>query len=273
MSTVLRSILLLILVHTITPAQSFRPFDWLQVFPESSYISPFAAETHAHRLRAENIALTKNVRASMGGIIPVFGVSLFGTEMQASLGASVHFELRPNGQAHVVSNDYYVDYLLLDIRLAQDWYTRFVTGHTSHHLSDNTYERLQLTQAFTYSRDYVKLFAVYERGKNEQFYLGADYAYIMTIGYRLSKPWILQTGGKVPLGSVFGFLSLFGAADVVLRQDAGFAATNTLQFGCTLPMQQGRLLRFALQYRKGLDERGQFLPQHRELSTIGFSFE
>lgn len=273
MNHLLRCLLLIIISATVLSAQAFRPFEWLQVFPESSFVSPFTAETHAHRMRAENIVLTNNVRASMGSIIPVFGIDLFGTDIQASLGASVHFELRPNGQAHVVSNDYYVDYLMLDVPIHQRWFARFITGHTSHHLSDNTFERLQLTQAFTYSRDYVKLFTVYEGGRNEQFYIGADYAYIMTIGYRLSKPWIVQTGGKIPLGTAFGVLSLFAAADVAARQDAGFAATNTLQLGFTLPMQPGRTVRFALQYRKGLDERGQFLPQHRELSTIGFSFE
>lgn len=273
MNQFFRTTLLLCSLTTALSAQAYRPFDWLQVFPESTFIAPFTAETHAHRMRAENIVLSNNVRASMGSIIPVFGFALFGTEMQASLGASVHFELRPNGQAHVVSNDYYVDYLMLDIPIYQRWFTRFVTGHTSHHLSDNTFERLQMTAAFTYSRDYVKLFAVYDGGPNAQFYLGADYAYIMTIGYRLSKPWIVQTGGKVPLGSLSGVLSLFAAADCTIRQDAGFAATNTLQLGVTLPMSAGRIIRFALQYRKGLDERGQFLPQHRELSTIGFSFE
>jgi hypothetical protein len=247
--------------------------DHVRIFPETTFVSPFTAETHAHRMRAENIALSKNVRASMGDRFPVFGISLFGTEMLASLGGSVHFELRPNGQAHVVSNDYYVDYLILDIRLAESHYARFVTGHTSHHLSDNTFERLQLTTAFTYSRDYVKLFWVYEKNQQSQFYLGGDYAYIMTIGQRLSRPWILQSGGKVPLGEFYGMFTLFAAADCTVRQDAGFAATNTVQLGVSMAMQYGRIIRFALQYRKGLDERGQFIPQHRELSTIGFSVE
>lgn len=261
---------ILFLCSAALPAQIL---DRIHVFPDTAYVTPFAADPHTHRMEAENILISKNVRASLGSIFPVFGIDLFGTTLLASLGASVHFELRPNGQAHVVSNDYYVDYLMLDIPVYENIYTRFITGHTSHHLSDNTYERLKLTTAFTYSRDYVKLIAVYEQHQNQQFYLGADYAYIMTIGQRLSKPWIVQTGGSVPLGDLFGILSVYGAADITLRQDANFAATNTLQLGVSMPMQQGRVIRFAVQYRKGLDERGQFLPQHRELSTIGFSIE
>lgn len=245
----------------------------IHLFPESTYVSPFTAEPHAHRMKAENILLTKNVRASMGGIFPVFGIDAFGTTLQASLGASVHFELHPNGQLHVISNDYYVDYLLLDIPVYDKYYARFVTGHTSHHLSDNMYEHRKMTAAFTYSRDYVQLFAIYEKHVNEQFYIGADYAYIMTVGQRISKPWIVQTGGKFPLAEYFGFLSLYSAADCTIRQDANFAATNTLQIGLSMPMQQGRIIRFALQFRTGLDERGQFIREHRQISTIGFSME
>jgi hypothetical protein len=135
------------------------------------------------------------------------------------------------------------------------------------------FEHLKMTTAFTYSRDYVKLFALYEKHVNEQFYIGADYAYIMTVGQRILKPWIVQTGGKFPLAEYFGFLSLYGAADCTIRQDANFAATNTLQIGLSMPMQQGRIIRFALQFRTGLDERGQFIREHRQISTIGFSME
>jgi len=256
-----------------TAILSAQYLERIHLFPESTFVSPFTADAHAHNMEAENIILTKNVRASMGGIFPIFGIDALGNTLQLSLGASVHFELRPNGQAHVVSNDYYIDYLMLDIPLYEHYFTRIVTGHTSHHLSDNTYERLQLKTAFTYSRDYVKLFAIYEKHLNQQFYIGADYAYIMTIGQRLSKPWILQSGGKVPFGEYFGILTVYAAVDCTIRQDANFAATNTLQFGISLPMQRGRIIRFAVQYRKGLDERGQFIPQHRELSTVGFSIE
>ena len=224
-------------------------------------------------MEMENIVFTKNVRASLGGIFPVFDIDGFGTTMQASLGASVHFELRPNGQAHVVSNDYYVDYLMLDIPIIGHHVARFVTGHTSHHLSDNTYERLNMTKAFTYSRDYVKLFYIYEQSIHSQFYLGADYAYIMTIGLRVSKPWILQTGGKVLFGEYFDFLSLYGAADLTVRQDAKYAVTKTLQIGAAMPMQHGKTIRFMLQYRFGLDERGQYIPQHHDIKSAGFSIE
>lgn len=268
--TLSRSFLLLCLITL--PVRS-QMFDHIRIFPDTAYISTFVADPHTHRMRAENIVTTKNVRATMGGEYRVFAIDLFGTTVLAGFGAAVHFELQPMGQAHVVSDDYYVDYLLLDVPLAEHLYTRFVTGHTSHHLSDNWYERLKLTEAFRYSRDYVKLQGIYEAPGERQFYVGADYAYIMTIGQRLSKPWIFQSGGRVPLSVLFDRFTIFAAADVTLRQEAHFAATNTIQAGITVPMQPGRNMRFSLQYRKGLDERGQFLAWHRELTTLGFSIE
>jgi len=261
---------ILLLFHSL----SAQIFDRVHFFPDTTFVSPFSADAHAHRIAVENILFTKNVRSSIGGMFPVLNIELPHRTVQATFGGSVHFELRPNGQAHIVSNDYYVDYLLLDVPWSDDLFIRFVTGHTSHHLSDNWYERLKLTSAIRYSRDYVKLFCIYEENFNQQFYLGADYAYIFTVGgLRVQRPWTFQTGGKWPITQWLDVVTLYGAADIKLRQEAGFAATNTVQLGCAVPMQQGRVLRLALQYRRGLEERGQFFPQHRELITVGFSIE
>jgi hypothetical protein len=209
----------------------------------------------------------------MGSMIPVIGIERDGINAQASFGASVHFELRPIGQAQISSNDYYIDFLLLDIAAGNDQFIRFVTGHTSHHLSDNWYERLQLTGSVRYSRDYVKLFYIYNNTSGSMFYLGADYAYIFTIGQKISKPWTLQGGGEAMVKEIYPSIHLYIAADIKVRQEAGFAATNTLQAGVTMPIRRHQAVRLAYQFRSGLDERGQFFPQHRSLSTIGLYFE
>ncbi|MFA5833801.1 MAG: DUF1207 domain-containing protein [Bacteroidota bacterium] len=248
--------------------------EQLHFFPESTYVSTFTADAHAHRMEVENIIFTKNERASVGGVFPVFNLDLFGTVVQANFGGSIHFELNPMGQAHVVSNDYYVDYLLLDIPVQQFYFARFITGHTSHHLSDNWYERLKLTSAIRYSRDYVKLCVIQETDVNNQLYVGADYAYIFTVnGLRINKRWTLQTGGKVSLAEVYPSIILYAAGDCKVRQEAKFAATNTVQLGFATPMQKGKMLRISYQFRTGLDERGQFFSQHRTLHTVGFSIE
>ncbi|MFZ4620343.1 MAG: DUF1207 domain-containing protein [Bacteroidota bacterium] len=243
-----------------------------QLFPDSTFVSAFTADAHAHRTEAENILISKNIRASMGTMIPFLTTELFGTPVQASIGASVHFELHPVGQAQIVTNDYYVDFLTLDIPVQKNIFARWVIGHTSHHFSDNWYERLKLNTSVRYSRDYMKLYAVYERDRNRQWYLGADYAYVFTVGRKISKPWVFQTGGIVPLKE-FGSTVLYAAADCKVHHEAGFAATKTAQFGMMLPMQHGRVVRLFLQHRSGLDERGQFFPEHRSFSVFGFSFE
>lgn len=245
----------------------------LTLFPDTSYVSAFTADAHTHRMSAENFIFTKNVRATMGGMFPLLSVDLFGVTSIAGIGASVHFELHPMGQGQIVSNEYYVDYIMLDVPVSNRGIVRFVTGHTSHHLSDNWFEHLQYTRAVRFSRDYVKLFFISQDSEHQQWYAGCDYAYIMTVGQRISKPWIFQAGGKLPLAEYWELLTLYAAADVKIRQESAFASAQTLHFGVAVPMQHAMVLRFFLQYRWGLDERGQFFPQHRTMTTVGFSIE
>jgi hypothetical protein len=260
---------LVLFIH-ILPAQII---PGVALFPDTIFIRSFPADAHAHRMSVENLILSKNLRASMGSTIPVVSFKRNGINAQASFGASVHFELRPIGQAQISSNDYYVDFLILDVAAGDDQFIRFVTGHTSHHLSDNWYERLQLNGSVRYSRDYLKLFYIYSSASGSMLYLGADYAYIFTVGQKISKPWTLQGGGEAMVKEFSPNIYLSIAADVKVRQEAGFAATNTLQIGVTMPMRIYQRVRLAYQYRFGLDERGQFFPQHRPISTIGLYFE
>lgn len=253
------------------PAQTFRI---AAVLPDSVFVPSFAADAHAHRMNVETIELSRNLRSTMGAAIPVVRFDIAGTPFLASLGASVHFELRPMGQAHIVSNDYYVDYLILDAQLSGPHFLRFVTGHTSHHLSDNWFERLRMVTAVRYSRDYLRLFYIYYReDASALFYAGVDYAYIFTIGRRINEPFTFQTGGEAVLLPLWDRADLYGSADVKLRQEAGFAATNTLQLGVRYRTANHRFVRLSVQVRNGLDERGQFFPAHRTFGTLGLSFD
>ncbi len=258
----------------ITRTVSAQFIERIHFFPETKYVSPFAADGHAHRVNVENILFKKNVRATMGGNFPILNIDLFGTTTQASISGSIHFELNPYGQAHVISNDYYVDFVTLNVPLTEGYFLQAIAGHTSHHLSDNWYERLKLTSAIRYSRDYIKLFFIRETGMNDQFYIGADYAYIFTVnGLRINKRWTFQTGGKISLAELYTNIIFYAAADCKVRQEAEFTATNTIQLGIATPMQHGKMLRVSYQFRTGLDERGQFFPQHRIINTVGFAIE
>ncbi|MDP1678402.1 MAG: hypothetical protein Q8L88_16215 [Bacteroidota bacterium] len=246
----------------------------IHFFPETTYVSPFAADGHAHRVNVENILFTKNVRTTMGGMFPLVNIDLFGAKTQAAISGSIHFELNPYGQVHVISNDYYVDFVTLDVPVSEQYFARGVAGHTSHHLSDNWYEQMKLTAAVRYSRDYLKLFLIRESGMNDQLYIGADFAYIFTVnGQRTNKRWTFQTGGKITLAELYSGFILYAAADCKIRQEAEFAATNSIQCGIATRMQKGKILRVSYQLRTGLDERGQFYPHHRMINTIGFAIE
>ncbi|MBI2428180.1 MAG: DUF1207 domain-containing protein [Ignavibacteriales bacterium] len=248
-------------------------FDHVRLFPDTQFVPTFPADGNAHQMRIETIEFTRTMRASMGTLFPLLEFDLFGITAQAGIGASVHFEVRPMGQAHIVSDEYYIDYLILDLPIVQHYFIRFAGGHTSHHLSDNWYERLQLSTAFHYARDYVKLFGVYSDQNGFLLYAGANYGYIVTIKQRVAKPWNFQAGGEAEIVKIFDVLYLFYAFDGKIKQEAGFAATMTHQLGAKFSARNTRNLRIAFQYRHGLDERGQFFPQHRTVSTFGIYFD
>lgn len=250
-----------------------RILDHVYLFPDTQFVPTFTADGTAHQMRIETIEFTRNMRASMGTMFPLVDIDLFDVTVQAGVGASVHFEVRPMGQAHIVSDEYFVDYLILDVPVAKNYFMRFAGGHTSHHLSDNWYERLHLSEAFHYSRDYVKLFGVYSNRHGFLLYAGVNYGYIVTIKQRIAKPWNFQAGAEAELTEIFDVLRLFYAFDGKMKQEAGFAATLSHQLGTKFIFSSARNLRIAFQYRHGLDERGQFFPHHRTVTTFGIYFD
>lgn len=244
----------------------------LSFFPETTLVRTFTAAPHTNRMSALNLLGSKDLLTSIGGQFPIVGWEAGGIPFQAALAASVHFELHPQGQAQVVSDEYYIDFVTLDASLSEQWKMRWVAGHTSHHLSDNWFERLGYTQAVRYSRDYVKAFIIWQP-ERMQWYAGADYAHHFTIGTPNAHRWNVQTGFSADIYALATDAVWYVAGDLLLRQEARSAATNTLQTGLRVPMRRNGILRFVLQYRTGVDDRGQFFPQHRSLLSAGITIE
>lgn len=267
-----RRLVFILIVCAVSSSAQVRVFDQIQLFPDTQYVSSFPADGTAHLMSIETIELTRRFKASLGTVFPYVHVELFGMVTQFSVGGSVHFEVSPAGQAHIVSDEYYVDYLIIDIHASDHYVLRIAGGHTSHHLSDNWYERLHLAAAFHFARDYVKAYCVYS-DENLLLYAGANYGYIVTIQRRIAKPWHLQTGGEVGIARLWDAVQLYYAADIKARQEADFSATISQQCGFKFTASNSRNLRAAFQLRYGLDERGQFFPQHRVLSTVGVYFD
>ncbi len=247
--------------------------DRIHFFPETKMTGVFSTDEYAHQMKFENILFSKDFVSSLGGVFPLFNLDVFGTTAQGSLGSSVHFEVRPNGQAHVVSTDFYVDYLILDFDLRNNYYLQFVTGHTSHHLSDNWFERLQLTKAVHYSRDYVECSLIYSVPNDISLTARINYGYKFHLEGKENKRWMFLFAGEKEFWHFSETIRAYAGFDLKLREEANFTSSNAYQLGIKMPMRTNHLLRIAYQYRHGLDERGQFFPQHISRHTIGLYIE
>jgi hypothetical protein len=227
-------------------------------FPVTASIPAFSADPTAHRMKIGNIPGSKDMRASLGGVIPV--VETRDRKLQVSTAASVQFGIHPSGQAEIVSMEFYLDYVILDYALAQHVYLRSLLGHTSHHLSDTEFEKRELTDAVNYSRDYTALYGVYSNDRT-LLYGGANFGYVFHLEGKESKRWQLHFGGEQIL-TKWKSIHPYIAADSRWFQEASFQFANTYQCGIHVPGNGTRSFRATYQFRHGLDERGQFFPHH-----------
>jgi len=244
----------------------------LSFFPSTKWVTAFAADPTAHRIKSENIIGSKDTRNSLGATIPVCQASILGKTAQLSAAGSVHFDVHPSGSAQVVSTEFYVDFGVVDIMVDSNMYIRTLAGHTSHHLSDNWYEKLQLTESVNYSRDYVGLSVIYSSHKF-MAYAGANFGYIFHLDGHDGQRWHFQAGGEIELLRLNPIARAYCAVDFKCYQEAGFEFGNVYQVGVKIPMQFTHMVRIAYQFRHGIDERGQFFPKHRQIHTIGIIVE
>ena len=244
-----------------------------ELFPQYKLVPTFPADPTSHKMKAENIMGKKDIRAALGGYLPVLGVQLLGRNLELSTGASVFFDVHPNGSAQIVSSEFYIDFMVVDFHFLPEWSARALAGHTSHHLSDNTYEKLGLQESVNYSRDYVGAFLIHSVKDYSLVYAGINYGYIFHFSGDDHKPWRFQLGGERTLFHVVPKLSAYIAVDFKLYQEYGYEFANAYQLGTKIPSGSLRLFRLAYQFRHGVDERGQFFPKHRTLHTIGIIVE
>lgn len=244
-------------------SQSLRD---LVFFPASTKIPVFPADPTAHRMKIGNIPGSKDMRASLGGIIPV--VETQDRKLRLSTAASVQFGIHPSGQAEIVSLEFYLDYIIVDYALAQYVYLRTLLGHTSHHLSDTEFEKRQLVHTINYSRDYTAIYGIYSTDRT-LMYAGANFGYVFHLEGKETKPWQFHFGGEHTLIKWKSY-RVYAATDSRWFQEAGFQFANTYQFGIRVPGNGIRSFGTAYQFRHGLDERGQFFPHHHSEQLVLF---
>lgn len=200
----------------------------------------------------------------MGGIFSLVDVRWGQFTAQLSAGSSVYAYLDPPARSNLVSTDFYIDFVIIDIPLTDRWALRIAPGHTSHHLSDNAYEASGLEKSLNYVRDYWEVFAIYRSEELKGFlYGGAYYNYTYQIAREINKPWIFEVGAELlqtQLAS--GIIAYFGI-DIKLREESHYATTQNYQLGVKFLNDDSYTVRLALDFRTGIDERGQYV-QNRE---------
>lgn len=224
----------------------------------------------AHRFGAAKLFGNRQFRGSIGSTIPVISSDYLGLPAQASIGASVHAQLDLSQSISLISTEFIVDFFLLDAQLGGNTVVRVGVSHTSHHLGDNAFARIQGSKPLDYSRDYLQMFLV-RSYVHVRFYAGTQYAYNFVIDTPVRKPWWLQAGFD---GEVFSFqpgFKVYAGYDIKFRQESHFASTQRFELGLLWPSDNGRSLRLSLAHQAELDERGQFFSDHVQWNSVGLA--
>jgi hypothetical protein len=80
-------------------------------------------------------------------------------------------------------------------------------------------------------------------------------------------------GGVPARINLFDSVNLYGAFNLRFRQEFQFATTQNYQVGLEFASQNGRVLRAALDFQTGKDNRGQFYDKPLDIATIGLYFD
>jgi hypothetical protein len=238
-------------------------WEWMTLFPRERVVPLFSANPTAPQFSAGQTFENRNVSASMGALFPMIDLQWDGFKAQLSVGSSVYAYLNPPEKVNLISTDFYIDFIVIDIPLSNEWALRIAPGHTSHHLSDNAYAQSGLSKPVDYVRDYWEVFGIYRSARLKGFvYGGALYAYTHLIDKETYKPWMLEIGGEFLQTPVIENIVGYAAVDLKFRQEAKFSTTQNYQIGLRFVNSAGFSLRLAYNHRAGVDERGQFIPRH-----------
>lgn len=242
-----------------------------RLLPAGHLVQDFVADGTAHRFSAYQMFSPRAVHVSVGGIFPLVDYMIGNLPIQLSTGASIHARLDPERSIAVLSNEFAVDFFLLDVQLTDDVIVRTGMGHASHHLSDGV-SRDSTVQPVDYSRDDFQLFMIHPvSGFSGQIYAGFRYSYAHVINQPIHKPLSLQFGTHIHPWSFSRGFSVYIGLDVKLRQELSYGTSQRYEFGLQYKSAEGRALRLGLSYSGGFEERGQFFGERRSEAGIGIA--
>ncbi len=244
----------------------------LFLFPQKKLVQEFAADGTGHRFSIAKAFQANHVYGSIGGTMPLLESPLIARGIQASLGVSVSTQFHPGQNIAVTSTEFYVDYAIIDILWTDNLFSRFVMGHTSHHLGDNMFEQPQETKPIDYSRDYVEGFLGYTTA-GLRLYAGANYGFGFVVNHPVEKRWMFEAGGEATIVHIGPGLVGYGAIDLKMKQELQYGSTIRYQGGVQFQNGSDRLFRLALTHQTGLEDRGQFHGQRVVVTAFGLIIE
>ncbi len=248
------------------------------IFAPSYYkiVPIFTADSRAHRLSMQKNFDVNNYTASMGGVFPFLWIKKGNKIIQLSAAGSTYLTLtRETHSGNLQNIDFFGD-LFCDIKLNKNYQLRLGTGHSSQHMSDDA-----ITSGMpfkNYAKDYHQVLLVYQhtnlaRTKSQLIYAGLSYNYNFKTTGDISNKVLLQCGFEhTPVKLRKGHF-LYYAADLKWRQELDFAYTTNFQIGYKTMDVFGKTMRIAIDYTKGIDERGYYQPMKRDFFHLGFYFD
>jgi hypothetical protein len=264
--------LVLVIVLTTSKNNSFAQTQdsipkWT-ILPESHIVPLFTADSRAHRLSIQKPISDNGYIASMGGIFPIFSREKNKRIIQFSGASTVYTTLRRwTDRGRLINIDFFVD-LYLDFKLNDHWAIRTGAGHTSQHLSDDAIQ--DGLKQINYTRDYGQVFGVYSLPQYRFFCYGG---WIFNNSFKttsnMSPVSMFQFGFEHSPLKWFDNNYLYYAADIKFRGEMNYKTIQNYQLGYKYARPGKHTLRGAINYSTGLDERGQFYTQYRELLTTG----
>jgi hypothetical protein len=165
---------------------------------------------------------------------------------------------------------FFVDFPV-EIKFSEKFSIRTGYGHYSAHLADDGIEALKI-QPINYAKDYIPLFAAY----NVSIFNGWIYGGLRFDTYTIpeqNKHWNFQFGGEFGNFEISNNIKFYGAIDIKIKSEAGWATTQSYQIGCKLIEIKSHTVRIAYTYRTGIEDRGQFYKNKTQLSLFGVFFD
>jgi hypothetical protein len=264
----------ILLLWNILTAQEKNSSYSVQLLPEEKLVQPWSADPTAHRISGIKSFSTELFYAGFGGVLPAVTLRMDSLLFQASVAATVYSSLTFSTE-HIfaLTTDYFVDGFF-DTKINHQWILRLGFGHTSHHLTDDAPRKYAGITSLNYARDYVSAGAVYSLPKQSSFmYVMAYYNFRFKISPEQYKVFTIQSGGEVSLFQWSQSCQAYAGVDLKLRGELNFGSTQNLQIGIKFTGGHGQTIRIAMNYRSGLEDRGQFYSNRAEYFGAGWYIE